>query len=134
MNRLIGIAKDKEISGVDCAMEEEVEGFEEGTTKGPELEPMRPFLNSPQHTSWNDVLCEMFVEHFEEEQDSELTQEDKETIEDMFHNRLKQLARKWMESHRFSPEELREREIKSNQRARRNTRRVDVSLLWIPDI
>jgi hypothetical protein len=127
MNRLMGIEKDKGISGLYCATEEEVEEFEEGTTTGPELCPMRPYLNSPRHTSWNDTLCEKFVEHFEEEEGTELTPDDKATIENMFLNRLNRLVRTWKESQIFSSEELQERELKSNQRARRNTRRVDVS-------
>lgn len=129
MNRLMGIEKDREISRVDCATEEEVEEFEEGITTGPELCPMRPYLDSFRHTSWNDELCEKFIEHFEGdlEEGTELTSDNKETIEKMFHDRLKRLVRTWNESRIFSPEELQERQLKSNQLARRNTRRVDVS-------
>ena len=82
MNRLMGIKKDKEISGVDCAMEEEVDEFEEGTTTAPKICPMHPYLNSTQHTSWNDALCEMFVEHFEKEEGVELTPDNKGMRED----------------------------------------------------
>lgn len=124
------ITKDKDISGVCCATEEEVDGFEEGTTAGPaELSPMRPYLNSIQHTRWNDALCEMFLEHFEEEQEIEMTPDTKTTVEKMFLDRLNRLVRPWKESHKFSSEELHARELKSNQLARRNTRRVDVSRL-----
>src|SRR5271169_2698864 len=129
MNRLIGIKKDKEISGIDCATEEEVDEFEEGTTTPPVLCPMRPYLNSTRHTSWNDTLCEMFVEHFEEEEDIELTPDDKATIEVMFVNRLSRLVRPWNKSHKFSSEELYARELRLNQVSRRNTWRLDVSPL-----
>jgi hypothetical protein len=129
MNRLMGIGKDKGISEVNCATEEEVDDFEEGITTGPDLCPMRPYLNSTRHTSWNDALCDMFVEHFEEEESTELTPDNKVTVEIMFLDRLSRLVRSWRESHKFSSEELKAREMKSNQLARRNTRRVDVSPL-----
>jgi len=130
----MGIEKDKDISRVDCATEEEVEEFEEGTTTAPDLCPMRPYLDSTRHTSWNDALCDMFVQHFEEEEGIELTPDNKTTIENMFLDRLSRLVRSWREWHKFSAEELHERELKSNQKSRRNTRRVDVSRLRIPDI
>ena len=46
MNRLMGIEKDKEISRIDCATDEEVDEFEEGTAPGPERSPMHPRLHS----------------------------------------------------------------------------------------
>jgi hypothetical protein len=127
MNRLMGIGKDNEIFKVDCATEEEIKEFEEGTTTGPGLCPMHPYLNSTRHTSWNDTLCDMFVEHFEEEEGTELTPDNKTTIENMFLDRLSRLVRSRREWHKFSAEELYERELRSNQKSRRNTRRVDVS-------
>jgi len=93
MNRLMGIVNDKEISQVDCATDEEVNKFEEGITTAPELSPMRPYLNSTRHTSWNDTLCEMFVEDFKNEQEIELTPNIKATIETMFLDRLSRLVR-----------------------------------------
>lgn len=134
MNRLMEIKTDKAISGVDCATEEEVNEFEEGFTTGPELHPMRPYLDSSRHNAWNDELCEKFIEQFEEEVGTELTLDNKATIEKMFHDRLSRLVRTWKESKIFSSEELKERELKSNQLARRNTRRLDVSSIWIPDV
>lgn len=134
MNRLLGIENDKEISKVHCATDDEVEEYEEGIIAAPELDPMRPYLNSSRSNSWNNVLCDEFVDYFEKDGGYELTQDNKDVIEEMFHARLVRLGRMWRETHKFSPEELQERELKSNQRARRNTRRVDVSLLWIPDI
>jgi hypothetical protein len=134
MNRLLGIENDKEISKVHCATDDEVGEYEEGIIAAPELDPMRPYLNSSRSNSWNNVLCDKFVDYFEEDGGYALTQDNKDLIEEMFHARLLRLGRVWRETHRFSPEELRKREIKSNQLARRNTRRVDVSLFWIPDI
>jgi hypothetical protein len=129
MNRLMGIEKDKEISRIDCATDEEVDEFEEGTAPGPELSPMRPYLDSTRHTSWNDALCEKFVEDFEEEQNIKLTSDDKTTIEIMFLDRLNRLVRPWKESQIFDSDELKAREQRSNKLSRRNTRRVDVSRL-----
>lgn len=127
MNRLMGIGKDNEIFKVDCATEEEIKEFEEGTMTGPGLCPMRPYLNSTRHTSWNDTLCDMFVEHFKEEEGTVLTLDNKMMIENMFLDHLSRLVRSWREWHKFSAEELYERELRSNQKSRRNMRRVDVS-------
>lgn len=127
MNRLMHISKDKDVSRIDCATEEEVEGFSEGTMTAPEIDPMRPYLNSTRQTSWNDALCEMFVQHFEEEQDIELTPDEKDTVEIMFLDRLGRLVRPWRESQNFTAEEVYERNQYSQYRARKNTRRVDVS-------
>jgi hypothetical protein len=131
MNRLMGIENDKGISGVNCATEEEVDEYQEGITTGPELCPMRPYLNSNQHTSWNDALCEMFIENFKEEQNIELTPEITTLIEKMFLDRLKRLVRPWNDSRTFSSKQLEARKLISNQLARRNTRRIDVSRLQI---
>ena len=127
MNNLMGIENDKDISGVDCATEEEVEEYEEGTRTAPELSPLRPYLSSPGRTNWNDALCEMFVEQFEVDEGTELTSDNKDKIEKMFLDRLYRLGRKWRDAQIFSSKELKERQLKSNQLARRNTRRVDVS-------
>ena len=127
MNRLMGIVNDKEISRVDCATDEEVNNFEEGITTAPDLSPMHPYLNSTRHTSWNDALCEMFVEDFKDEQEIELTPDIKETIETMFLDCLSRLVQPWKELQIFSSEELHGRKLESNQQSRRNTRRVDVS-------
>jgi hypothetical protein len=127
MNCLMHISKDKDISRIVCATEEEVEEFSEGTAAGPEIDPMRPYLNSARQTSWNDALCEMFVQYFEEEQDIKLTPDEKDTVEIMLLDHLGRLVRPWRESQKFTAEELYEREQYSNDRARKNTRRVDVS-------
>ena len=115
-------------------MEEEVEEFEEGTMTGPALCPMRPYLNSTWHTIWNDALCDMFVEHFEEEEGIELMPDIKTKIKNMFLDSLSCLVRPYREWHAFSIEELYERELKSNQKSRRNMQRVDLSQLWNLDI
>ena len=80
MNCLMGIKNNKEISEVCCTSEDEVQDFEESTMTGPDLCPMCPYLNSSQHTTWNDALCEMFVENFEGEMGTELLPDTKTTI------------------------------------------------------
>jgi len=127
MNRLMGIENDKDAAQIDSATVEEIEEFEEGTAMGPELDPMRPFLASSKHNSWNDELCEMFTEHFEEEQGIELTPEEKDTVEGMFLDRLSRLSRQWTKARKFTESQLFEKEKMTNELARRNTRRLDVS-------
>lgn len=130
MNRLMQMKSDKDVIAIESATEEEIEEFEEGTTTGPDLDPMCPFLASSKRNSWNDTLCEMFIEHFTQEMaqlDIELTDEGKDTVEAMFLDRLARLSRQWREARKFTGHELFERKRDSNVRARRNTRRVDVS-------
>ena len=98
----MGIKNDKGISGVCCTLEDEVQDFEEGTTTGPDLSPMCPYLNSSQHMTWNDALCEMFVENFEGEMGTELPPDTKTTIEKMFLDHLSHLVQPWNESQSFS--------------------------------
>ena len=117
MNNLMGIENDKDISRVDCAMEEEVEKYEEGTRTAPELSPLRPYLSSPGCTNWNDALCEMFVEQFKVDEGTELTSDDKDKIEKMFLDRLYWLGRKWRDAQILSSKELKERQLKLNQLA-----------------
>ena len=115
MNNLMGIENDKDISRVDCAMEKEVEEYEEGTRTAPELFPLCPYLSSPRHTNWNDALCEMFVEQFKVDEGTELTSDDKDKIEKMFLNHLYRLGQKWRDTQILSSKELKERQLKSNQ-------------------
>ena len=102
--------------------------------KGPNLCPMHPYLNSGWHTTWNDALCEIFVESFEGEMDTELPPDAKMTIKKLFLDCLSCLVWPWNELQSFSSEELDTKQLKLNQRAQINTWRVDVSQLWIPDI
>ena len=112
MNCLMGIKNNKGISGVCCASEDEVQDFEEGTTTGPDLCPMCPYLNSGQHMTWNHALCKMFVESFEGEMDTELPPDAKTTIEKLFLDCLT-LVWPWNESQSVSSEELDAKQFKS---------------------
>ena len=50
MNWLMNITADAEIHKVDCATEEEADEFEDGQAVGPNLNPMRPYLDTGRHT------------------------------------------------------------------------------------
>jgi len=127
MNRLMNIKQDKDVSDIETATREEIEGFEEGTEDPPTLDPMRPFIQTSSRNSWNESLCELFIEQFQAEQGMNLTTEESEEIEDMFHARLGRLTRKWQEDKKYSKRQVWEREKISKQLARRNRRRLDVS-------
>ena len=126
MNRLMNITADAEIHKVDCATEEEVDEFEEGLIGGPKLNPMRPYLETGRCTKWNYELCELFVEHFQDEQEVEFPNSHREIIADMFLARLGRLSRTWRDRD-LAPEMQKEKVRKMRELARRNTRRVDVS-------
>jgi len=126
MNRLMKIKHDRDAFRIDSVTQEEIDEFEQGITMGPKLDPMRPFLESSKQNIWNDTLCDLFTEHFEEEGDVELTPEQKETVERMFLDRLSRLSRKWREAQKFTDSQVADREKMSNRLARRNTRRLDV--------
>ena len=104
MNRLMNITADAEIHKVDCATEEEVDDFGDGQTVGPELNPMRPYLETSRHTMWNDELSELFIEHLQEEEEVIFMQKDREMVEEMFLARLGQLSRRWWEHWTLTPE------------------------------
>jgi hypothetical protein len=129
MNQLMNISADAEIYKVDCATEEETDDFEDGQTVGPELDPMRPYLDTGRHTRWNDELSELFVEHFQEDEGVTFTQKDREMVEDMFLARLGRLSRTWREYWSLTPEAREKKDWRTKSSARRNTRRVDVSYL-----
>lgn len=126
MNSLMSMENDRDVVKVDSATKKEIEEFEEGTGAAPELDPMRPFLQSSKQNSWNDTLCEMFIGHLEEEEDFFLTTEEESVVEKMFLDRLGRLSRIWTEARKFSNSQVFEKSKASNQLARRNTRRVDV--------
>jgi hypothetical protein len=46
MNRLINITADAQIHKIDCATEDDVDEFEDNPTVGPDLNPMRPYLDN----------------------------------------------------------------------------------------
>jgi hypothetical protein len=127
MNRLMNINADTEIHKVDCVTEEDADDFEDGQTVGPELNPMRPYLDTSRHTRWNDELSELFFEHFQEEEGVVFTKKDREMVEDMFLARLGRLSRTWREYWILSPEGRKKKGQRTKGLARRNTRRVDVS-------
>ena len=51
MNSLMSMDDDKDVVQVDSATKEEIEEFKEGTGAAPELDSMRPFLQSSKQNS-----------------------------------------------------------------------------------
>jgi hypothetical protein len=131
MNQLMNINADAEIHKVNCATEEDADDFEDGETVGPELNPMCPYLDSSRYTRWNNELCELFVEHFQEEEEAVFTKRDREMIEEMFLARLGRLSRMWREYWALTPGGREKKGQRTRGLARRNTRRVDVSYSYV---
>ncbi len=67
MNELLGIKKDDDIYHYESATAEEVNSYDAGTGDAPELQPMRLYLETKQCVTWNDELCELFLDHYEQE-------------------------------------------------------------------
>ena len=88
---------------------------------------MRPYLNTGKHTMWNDKLSELFVEHFEDEEEAVFMEKDKEMVAEMFLAHLLWLSHKWREHHPLTPEVQEKKGQRTKKLARRNTRRVDMS-------
>lgn len=126
MSLLLGISRDEEIAKVQVATEEEFEDFEHGLLDIT-LDPMRPYFGSPRPTAWNSGLCDLFLDHFETENDLTLGEEQKLEIEDMFDNRIQTLRRKWREAQNKNEEELKEQKQKSGKLSRANAQRCRVS-------
>jgi len=94
---------------------------------GPQLNPMRPYLETGRHTTWNDELSEMFVDHFQEEEEVSFTEKDRDNVGEMFLARIARLSRTWQDCQNLSQEAREEKRQRANELGRRNTRRVDVS-------
>ena len=65
---------------------------------------MHPYLDTGRHTMWNNELSELFVEHFQDEEEAVFMEKDKEMVAEMFLARLFRLSRKWKEHHALTPE------------------------------
>ena len=113
----MGIKQDKDVFDIETTMREEIEGFEEGTEDPPMLNLMCPFIQTSSHNSWNESLCELFIEQFKVEQGMNLTTEESEEIEDMFHACLGYLTQKWQEDKKYSKRQVLERDKISKQSA-----------------
>lgn len=139
MNELMHINKDKEIEFVESATVDEVLGYQEGTNKGPTLDPMLAFLNRTKRTGpesvaakiWNIDLAELFVDYFEGENEMNLSADDRVFVGGLFLDRLNRLARKWQECQELSKGEREAKEAKYLKGQRANSRRVEVSFLYI---
>ena len=139
MNELLHINKDKEIEFVESATVDEVLGYQEGTKEGPTLDPMRAFLDRTKRTSpesvavkiWNIDLADLFVDYFGNENETNLSAEDRAYIGGLFLDRLSRLARKWQEYQELSKPEREAKEVRYYKGQRVNSRRVEVSFFYI---
>ena len=61
---------------------------------------MHPYLDTGRHTMWNNELSELFVEHFQDEEEAVFMEKDKEMVAEMFLARLFRLSHKWREHQR----------------------------------
>ena len=135
MNELLHINNDEQIKSVESAKVEEVCGYQEGTHKGPTLDPMRAFLKLKDRTervavkAWNTDLTELFVDYFEDEKEMNLSREERIYIGDLFLDRLGRLARKWQEFEKLTEEEREIKKVKYHKHQRMNSRRVEVGFL-----
>jgi hypothetical protein len=128
MNELLGIKKDDDIYHYESATAEEVNSYDAGTGDAPELQPMRLYLETKQCVTWNDELCELFLDHYEQEIDQQLTPNQRLEVEEFFENRLHQLGRKWREFHVNGENTVMAKKEARKSSDRANTRRVGVSL------
>lgn len=128
MNELLGIKKDDDMRDYIGATAEEVESYHAGTGAAPVLQPMRLYLETKQCVIWNDELSELFLEHYEEELNHQLTPDQRTEIEEFFENRLHQLGRKWREFRNNGVDAVDAKREARASNARANTRRAGVSL------
>ncbi|KAF8180609.1 hypothetical protein BJ912DRAFT_1062388 [Pholiota molesta] len=123
MNELLGINKDDHIINKESATEEEVYRHRDGGLNDPALCPMRPYFLKGGFSTWNDRLCEKFVDYYEEKLGISFTDTQKMDAELHFMERLNRLGRLWRKSKTKSEEERIAAESKVLKRSRANTRR-----------
>jgi hypothetical protein len=139
MNELLHINNDEGIKSVESATVEEVLGYQEGTHEGPTLDPMHAFLKTKGRTAsereavkaGNTDLAELFVDYFETEKEMILLTEERVYVGDLFLDRLARLARKWQEYEKLTKDKMEMKKTKYHKLQRTNSRRVEVSFLFI---
>jgi hypothetical protein len=95
MNVLLEIKKDTDIVYKTPPSTEEIEGFEDETGEGPELNPMRLWLGAKITHCWNNDLAEQFVEWFMGRHEVEESEES--LLHEIFTNRFLSLRRRYNE-------------------------------------
>lgn len=80
------------------ATEEEVEGHKDGMVPDPVLQPMQPFLMKHVTTTWNESLCDQFMEHYQSQLGVQFTEEQKYEVAIMFDERVEQMSHVWWAS------------------------------------
>lgn len=129
MNDLLGIKKDHDIIAKESATEEEVYRHGDGGLNDPALSPMRPYLLKGGFSTWNDRLCEQFVDYYEEQLGISFTDTQKMDAEVHFMERMNRLGRLWRKAKAKTEAERLAAESKILKRSRANTRRSTVSVL-----
>jgi hypothetical protein len=133
MNGLMGIEKDADLETFMGATREQVKRHEAGTIQDPVLQPMRPYLLKCAAVTWNDSLCNQFVDHYQAELNVIFTEDQRDEVMMMFDERLERMSRTWQkyQKERGEDEATGTSRLKIEQRAKRtrqNSRRNGVSL------
>ncbi|KJA14543.1 hypothetical protein HYPSUDRAFT_59320 [Hypholoma sublateritium FD-334 SS-4] len=124
MQELMGIEKDQDAINRYYATTTEVDKFAHGGGNDPGLDPMRPYFEEGGYNSWNDRLCEKFVDYYEEQLDVKFSSEDRAAVEDHFMSRLYRLGRKWRKARTKTELERIEEEKRLLKASRATTRRL----------
>jgi hypothetical protein len=129
----MGIEKDADLETFVGATREQVKRHEAGTIQDPVLRPMRPYLMKHASVTWNDSLCNQFVDHYQAELDVIFTEDQRDEVMIMFDERLERMSRTWQtfQKERGEDEAPGENRLKIGQRAKRtrqNSRRNGVRL------
>ncbi|KJA14385.1 hypothetical protein HYPSUDRAFT_59396 [Hypholoma sublateritium FD-334 SS-4] len=124
MQELMGVEKDQDIINRYYATTAEVDNYAHGGGNDPGLDPMRPYFEVGGYNSWNDRLCEKFVDYYEERVEAKLSAEDRAAVENHFLGRLYRLGRKWRKARTKTELERIEEEKRSLKASRATTRRL----------
>ena len=133
MNGLMGIEKDADLETFMGATNEQVKRHERGMIQDPVLQPMRPYLLKHAAVTWNDSLCNQFVDCYQAELNVIFTEDQRDEVAMMFDERLERMSRTWQRYQKegADSEATAEIRLKMEQRAKRtrqNTRRNGVRL------
>jgi hypothetical protein len=129
----MGIEKDADLETFVGATREQVKRHEAGKIQDPVLRPMRPYLLKHAAVTWNESLCNQFVDHYQAELNVIFTEDQRDEVMMMFDERLERMSRTWQsyEKERGEDEAPGAYRLKMEQKAKRtrqNSRRNGVSL------
>ena len=127
------IEKDADLETFVGATNKQVKCHEAGTIRDPVLRPMRPYLLKHVAVTWNESLCNQFVDHYQAELNVIFTEDQRDEVMMMFDERLERMSRTWQRYQKERGEDMapEANRLKMEERARRtrqNSRRNGVSL------